>query len=114
MAKVYENSLPRSVMERGLKLMKESGTDFFGMDSVDDVPFVDPDESVTTRVDALAYEPVKMRALAAHAIDRAQDIRLLQLRARTAQLVPAARVDNEQASIGVHLHVGWMEVDEIG
>jgi N-acetyl-1-D-myo-inositol-2-amino-2-deoxy-alpha-D-glucopyranoside deacetylase len=66
-AKVYENSLPRSVMEQGLKAMKESGTDFFGVESVDDLPFVDPDESVTTRIDARTYEPAKMRALAAHA-----------------------------------------------
>ncbi|HTY71473.1 MAG TPA: N-acetyl-1-D-myo-inositol-2-amino-2-deoxy-alpha-D-glucopyranoside deacetylase [Actinomycetes bacterium] len=66
-AKVYESALPRSYMERGLEAMKASGTDFFGVDSVDDFPFVDPDESVTTRVDARAYEPVKMRALAAHA-----------------------------------------------
>ena len=65
--KVYENALPRSVMERGLKAMKESGTDFFGVDSVDDLPFVDPDDTVTTCVDARAFEPVKMRALAAHA-----------------------------------------------
>ena len=39
-AKVYENALPTSVMEQGLKQMKESGTDFFGVDSVDDLPFV--------------------------------------------------------------------------
>jgi N-acetyl-1-D-myo-inositol-2-amino-2-deoxy-alpha-D-glucopyranoside deacetylase len=71
--KVYENALPRSVMEQGLKKMKESGTDFFGVESVDDMPFVDPDETVTTRVDARAYEPVKMRALAAHATQVAVD-----------------------------------------
>jgi N-acetyl-1-D-myo-inositol-2-amino-2-deoxy-alpha-D-glucopyranoside deacetylase len=65
--KVYENALPRSVMERGLTAMKESGTDFFGVDSVDELPFVDPDDSVTTCVDAREFEPVKMRALAAHA-----------------------------------------------
>jgi N-acetyl-1-D-myo-inositol-2-amino-2-deoxy-alpha-D-glucopyranoside deacetylase len=64
--KVYENALPKSVMERSMQAMKESGTDFFGVDSVDELPFVDADEAVTTRVDALAYEPVKMRALAAH------------------------------------------------
>lgn len=66
-AKVYENALPRSVMQRGLEAMKAAGTDFFGVDSVDDLPFVDPDETVTTRVDARQFEPAKMRALAEHA-----------------------------------------------
>jgi N-acetyl-1-D-myo-inositol-2-amino-2-deoxy-alpha-D-glucopyranoside deacetylase len=66
-AKVYENAAPRSVMAAGLEAMKAAGNDFFGVDSVDDIPFVDPDEAVTTRVDAREYEPAKMRALAAHA-----------------------------------------------
>jgi N-acetyl-1-D-myo-inositol-2-amino-2-deoxy-alpha-D-glucopyranoside deacetylase len=65
--KVYENALPRSVMERALTAMKASGTDFFGVDSVDEMPFVDPDDTVTTCVDARGFEPAKMRALAAHA-----------------------------------------------
>jgi N-acetyl-1-D-myo-inositol-2-amino-2-deoxy-alpha-D-glucopyranoside deacetylase len=66
-AKVYENALPKSVMARGLAAMKAAGSDFFGADSVDDIPFVDDDDAVTTCVDARAYEPAKMRALAAHA-----------------------------------------------
>jgi N-acetyl-1-D-myo-inositol-2-amino-2-deoxy-alpha-D-glucopyranoside deacetylase len=65
--KVYENAYPRSVMARGLEAMKAAGTNFFGVDSVDDMPMVDPDEAVTTCVDARAFEPAKMRALAAHA-----------------------------------------------
>jgi N-acetyl-1-D-myo-inositol-2-amino-2-deoxy-alpha-D-glucopyranoside deacetylase len=65
--KVYENALPKSYLARGLEAMKEAGLDFFGVDSIDDMPMADPDESVTTRVDARPFEPAKMRALAAHA-----------------------------------------------
>jgi N-acetyl-1-D-myo-inositol-2-amino-2-deoxy-alpha-D-glucopyranoside deacetylase len=65
--KVYENALPRTYLARGMEAMKAAGSDFFGVDSVDDLPFVDPDDTVTTRVDARAFEPAKMRALAAHA-----------------------------------------------
>jgi N-acetyl-1-D-myo-inositol-2-amino-2-deoxy-alpha-D-glucopyranoside deacetylase len=65
--KVYENCLPRSYLARGLEAMKAAGLDFFGIDSIDDMPMADPDESVTTRVDARPFEPAKMRALAAHA-----------------------------------------------
>ena len=54
-------------MSTAVIAMKESGTDFFGVDSVDDLPFVDPDDTVTTCVDAREFEPVKMRALALHA-----------------------------------------------
>ncbi len=65
-AKVYENVIPRSVLQQGMDAMKDSGVDFFGTDNVEDLPFGVPDEVATTRVDATEYEPLKMKALAAH------------------------------------------------
>ena len=55
------------------------------------------------------------RALAsANAINRAQHVRLVQLRGRAAELVPAAGVDHEQAAVGVLQHVGRMEIEVVG
>ncbi len=65
--KVYENVTPRSFLQQGMDAMKEAGVDFFGTDDVDSLPFGVPDEMATCRVDAVDYEPLKMRALAAHA-----------------------------------------------
>jgi N-acetyl-1-D-myo-inositol-2-amino-2-deoxy-alpha-D-glucopyranoside deacetylase len=65
--KVYENVTPRSFLQQGMDAMKEAGVDFFGTDDVDSLPFGVPDEMATCRVDAVEYEPLKMRALAAHA-----------------------------------------------
>jgi N-acetyl-1-D-myo-inositol-2-amino-2-deoxy-alpha-D-glucopyranoside deacetylase len=65
--KVYENVTPRSFVQAGMDAMKAAGLDFFQTDNVDDLPFVQPDDRVTARVDATDYEPLKMRALAAHA-----------------------------------------------
>ena len=49
--------------------------------------------------------------LTANAVNRAQHIRFMQGRRRTAKLVPAARVDHEQAAIGVFKHVCWMKIE---
>lgn len=65
--KVYENVMPRSFVQMGIDAMRSAGLDFFGTDNVDDLPFVQPDERVTARVDGTSYEPLKVRALAAHA-----------------------------------------------
>ena len=45
------------------------------------------------------------------AIDRAQHVRLLELRGRAAELVPAAGIDDDQAAVGVLEHVGRVEVE---
>ena len=66
-AKVYWATIPRSVLQRGIELMREQGSDFFGVDSVDDLPFVQPDELVTTAVRAPAWLEAKKAAMRAHA-----------------------------------------------
>ena len=64
--KIYWNVMPRSVVEEGMAKMKEIGSDFFGSDNIDDIPFVKPDEVVTTLIDGQKYIEQKMAALKAH------------------------------------------------
>jgi N-acetyl-1-D-myo-inositol-2-amino-2-deoxy-alpha-D-glucopyranoside deacetylase len=67
-AKLYYGAFPKSVLQRGIDLLKESGSEnFFGVDSADDLPFGTPDELVTTEVDAAAYLQRKLDAMRAHA-----------------------------------------------
>lgn len=72
-SKVYWNTMPRSVIAAGMAALKESGSDFFGADSVDDIPFAKPDELVTTVIDGTEYIEKKMAALAAHETQIAMD-----------------------------------------
>ncbi len=66
-AKVYWTALPKSFVQQGIDaLVAAGGNAFFGLESVDDLPWANDDEAVTTRVDARAYEPQKMAALRAH------------------------------------------------
>ena len=65
-SKIYWNTMPRSVIQEGIDKMKEIGSDFFGSDSADDLPFAKPDELVTTLVDGTAFIDAKMKAMAAH------------------------------------------------
>src|SRR6478609_1624512 len=65
--KVYWTALPRSAMQKGIDAMKAAGdTEFFGVDSADDMPMAVPDELVSTVVDGRAYEPAKLDAMRAH------------------------------------------------
>ena len=66
-SKIYWNTMPRSVIQMGIEKMKEVGSDFFGAESVDDLPFAKPDELVTTVVSAPEYVPQKLAAMKAHA-----------------------------------------------
>ncbi|MDP9397473.1 MAG: N-acetyl-1-D-myo-inositol-2-amino-2-deoxy-alpha-D-glucopyranoside deacetylase [Actinomycetota bacterium] len=66
-AKIYYNTMPRSVIEEGIAAMKQAGTSFFGVESADDMPFAVPDEQVSTRVDAVAHVDAKLAAMRAHA-----------------------------------------------
>ncbi len=66
-AKVYWNCVPRSVLARGLAAVREAGGDFFGVDSVDELPFVVDDDIVTTAIDGRDQLPAKMAAMRAHA-----------------------------------------------
>jgi N-acetyl-1-D-myo-inositol-2-amino-2-deoxy-alpha-D-glucopyranoside deacetylase len=65
--KIYWNTMPRSVIQMGIEKMKEVGSDFFGAESADDLPFAKPDELVTTVVNAPEYVPQKLAAMKAHA-----------------------------------------------
>src|SRR3954451_12381628 len=55
-AKLYHTAIPKSVLQAGIDHLRESGaSDFFGVESADDLPFGVPDELVTTEVDAREY-----------------------------------------------------------
>jgi N-acetyl-1-D-myo-inositol-2-amino-2-deoxy-alpha-D-glucopyranoside deacetylase len=64
--KVYWNAIPKSVIARGIEEMKKTGSDFFGAESVDDLPFAKDDSLVTTVVDATDFVDQKMNAMKAH------------------------------------------------
>jgi N-acetyl-1-D-myo-inositol-2-amino-2-deoxy-alpha-D-glucopyranoside deacetylase len=66
--KVYWTAMPRSFVQQGIDLLKESGQEnFFGVDSADELAFAVPDEVVTTTVDATDYLDRKLAAMRAHA-----------------------------------------------
>ncbi len=66
-SKLYWTAIPKSVLQSGIDLLKESGsTDFFGVDSADDLPFGVADEVVTTEIDASDHLEAKVAALRAH------------------------------------------------
>jgi N-acetyl-1-D-myo-inositol-2-amino-2-deoxy-alpha-D-glucopyranoside deacetylase len=65
--KIYWNTMPRSVIQMGIEKMKEVGSDFFGAENADDLPFAKPDELVSTVVNAPEYVPAKLAAMKAHA-----------------------------------------------
>jgi len=66
-AKLYYAALPISFLRMGWEALKELGEETpFGVTDPDDLPFGDPDESVTTRVDARDFLDQKMAAMRAH------------------------------------------------
>ena len=71
--KIYWNTMPKSVIAQGMEKMKEIGSDFFGAESVDDLPFAKDDEFVTTLIDGSAYVDAKMAAMKAHETQIALD-----------------------------------------
>ena len=66
-SKIYWNTMPRSVIQMGIDKMKEVGSEFFGAENADDLPFAKPDELVTSVVKAPDYVPQKLAAMKAHA-----------------------------------------------
>ena len=64
--KIYWNTMPKSVLAEGIAKMKEIGSDFFGAESVDDLPFAKDDEFVTTLVDGSKFVDQKLAAMKAH------------------------------------------------
>lgn len=66
--KVYWTALPRSAVQQGIDALLASGaSNFFGVESADDLPMAVDDALVTTTLDGRAFEPTKMAALRAHA-----------------------------------------------
>ena len=64
--KIYWNTMPKSVIAESMAKMKELGSDFFGAESVDDLPFAKDDEFVTTLIDGNSQVEKKMAAMKAH------------------------------------------------
>ena len=64
--KVYWNTMPKSVLEESMKKMKELGSDFFGAESVDDLPFAKDDKFVTALINGENYVQNKLDAMKAH------------------------------------------------
>ena len=71
--KIYWNTIPKSVIAAGIAAMKEVGSDFFGSDNVDEIPFAKNDSFVTTLIDGNEFVNAKMEAMAAHATQIALD-----------------------------------------
>ena len=65
--KIYWNVTPRSVIQEGIDKMKEVGSDFFGADKAEDLPFCKDDSFVSTLIDGNDYVEAKMAAMRAHA-----------------------------------------------
>ena len=71
--KIYWNTIPKSVIAAGIAAMKEVGSDFFGSDNVDEIPFAKDDSFVTTLIDGNEFVDAKMDAMAAHSTQIALD-----------------------------------------
>ena len=72
-SKIYWNAMPKSVLAEGIAKMKEIGSDFFGAETVDDLPFAKDDAFVTTFIDGNKYVDAKMAAMKAHKTQIALD-----------------------------------------
>jgi N-acetyl-1-D-myo-inositol-2-amino-2-deoxy-alpha-D-glucopyranoside deacetylase len=71
--KIYWNTMPKSVLAEGIAKMKEIGSDFFGAETVDDLPFAKDDSLVTTLVDGSKFVDSKLAAMKAHETQIALD-----------------------------------------
>ena len=65
--KIYWNIMPKSVVAQGMEAMKAQGSDFFGAENVDDLPFVKDDSFVSAVIHAPNQVEKKMAAMKAHA-----------------------------------------------
>ena len=72
-AKIYWNIMPKTVIAAGIAAMKEIGSDFFGTDNVEDIPFAKDDSFVTTLIDGKEFVAAKMAAMKAHETQIALD-----------------------------------------
>ena len=65
--KIYWNVMPKSVIQEGIDAMKQVGSDFFGAEKAEDLPFAKDDSFVHALVDGNEYVEQKMDAMRAHA-----------------------------------------------
>ena len=67
-SKLYYNAFPVSFLRMGYDALREMGEEApFGVTSPEELTFGDPDETVTTEIDARAYLEAKLDAMRAHA-----------------------------------------------
>ena len=59
--------MPKSIVQQGMDAMKAQGSDFFGSENIDEIPFVKDDSLVTTVIHAPEQVEKKMAAMKAHA-----------------------------------------------
>jgi N-acetyl-1-D-myo-inositol-2-amino-2-deoxy-alpha-D-glucopyranoside deacetylase len=71
--KIYWNVMPRSVVQKGMDAMREIGSDFFGTESIEDVPFAKDDSFVHAVIDGNKYVEMKKEAMKAHRTQIAVD-----------------------------------------
>ena len=71
--KIYWNTMPKSVIAESIAKMKEIGSDFFGAETADDLPFAKDDSLVTTLIDGNEFVQAKMDAMKAHETQIALD-----------------------------------------
>ena len=71
--KIYWNVMPKSVVQQGMDAMREIGSDFFGAESIDDIPFVKDDSFVHAVIDGNEYVEKKKDAMKAHRTQIAVD-----------------------------------------
>lgn len=64
--KIYWNTIPISVIKQGIEAMKGTGNQFFGVEKAEDFPFAQPDELVSTVINAEDFADKKMEAMRAH------------------------------------------------
>ena len=65
--KLYYTALPMSFLRMGWEALHAMGEEApFGVTAPEELPFGDPDETVTTRIDARDYLDAKMDAMRAH------------------------------------------------
>ena len=71
--KIYWNAIPKSVIAKGMAELKKTGANFFGAESVDDIPFAKDDALITTAIDGSEFVDRKMAAMKAHETQIALD-----------------------------------------
>lgn len=73
-SKLYHSAVPKSALQAGIDHLRESGeSDFFGVESADDLPFGVADEVITTEIDARDFLEHKVAAMRAHRTQIAVD-----------------------------------------